>query len=215
MRGCGLLVSARGRPPPTWRCSIEAGAVVAELSDCWFRRVELTRRAAADEAVLRIDLVPAPLDEDAAPAVLAAIADILRPLAAISEAVAAAQAEQKLLLEALIASAALEALLGVVDAEIPFTIDEIVENGAIAADAAPLFESLIGLLQHFGAASQTDRVWTIRGRNDLPAVSEVWRLLLAEQPELVSELALIAAAAAELPGLLARRPRLRGPRRRR
>ncbi len=113
------------------------------------------------------------------------------------------RSKQKLLLEALIASAALEALLGVVDADVQFTIDEIVENGAIAADAAPLFESLLGLLRRFGAASQADRVWTIHGQSDLPAVSEVWRLLLAEQPELVSELALIAAAAEELPGLLA------------
>ena len=63
----------------------EAGAIVAELSDCWFRRVELTRRAAPDDAALRIDLVPAPLGEDAAPAVLAAIADIVGPLAAIPE----------------------------------------------------------------------------------------------------------------------------------
>ena len=63
----------------------EAGAIVAELSDCWFRRVELTRRAAPDEAALRVDLVPAPLGEDAAPAVLAAIADIVGPLAAIPD----------------------------------------------------------------------------------------------------------------------------------
>ena len=86
-------------------------------------------------------------------------------------------------------------MLRIVDAEIPFTIDELVENGAIAAGAAPLFESLLGLLERFGAASQADRVWPIDRKSDLPAVSEVWRLLLAEQPELVAELALIAAAA--------------------
>ena len=84
----------------------EAGAIVAELSDCWFRRVELTRRAASEDAASRIDLVPAPLGEDPAPAVLAAIADTVRPLAAIPEAEAAAQAEQKLLLDALVASVA-------------------------------------------------------------------------------------------------------------
>ena len=70
-------------------------------------------------------------------------------------------------------------------------------------DAAPLFEALLGLLERFGAVSQADLVWTIHRKSDLPSVPEVWRLLLAEQPELVSELALIAAAATELPGLLA------------
>ena len=35
------------------------GAAVAELSECWFRRVELTRAAALDERALRVDLVPA------------------------------------------------------------------------------------------------------------------------------------------------------------
>jgi hypothetical protein len=40
-----------------------AGDLVAELADCWFRRVELTRRATADERALRVDLVPSPLIE--------------------------------------------------------------------------------------------------------------------------------------------------------
>ncbi|MGE0259039.1 MAG: SDR family NAD(P)-dependent oxidoreductase [Alphaproteobacteria bacterium] len=180
----------------------KTGAVVAELSDCWFRRVELTRRTGPDEAALRVDLVPAPLREDMAPAVLSAVADILMPLATASDDDAAAKTETKLLLEALIAATAVEALRGIIDADDPFTIDEIIENGAIASDAVPLFESLLGLLRRLGAAAQADRVWTVYGRNDLPPVPEIWRLLLAEQPELVSELALIAAAAEELPGLL-------------
>ncbi len=189
----------------------EAGGVVAELSDCWFRRVELTRRLGPNETALRIDLVPAALREEAAPAVLSEIADILMPLAAVPGSDATLQAEQKLLLEALIASAALQALRGVVDADTQFTIDEIIQNGAIASDATPLFESLLGLLRRLGAASQADQVWTIHGQNDLPAVPEVWRLLLAEQPELVSELALVAAAAEELPSLLVAGPPLAAP----
>ena len=46
-----------------------------------------------------------------------------------------------------------------------------------------------------------------RGENDLPEIGEVWRLLLAEAPDLVAELALIAAAAEDLPRLLADGPR--------
>src|SRR5439155_14025261 len=44
-----------------------AGDVVAELADCWFRRVELTRQRPIDERALRIDLVPAPLFENYPP----------------------------------------------------------------------------------------------------------------------------------------------------
>ena len=185
----------------------ETGGIVAELSDCWFRRVELTRRAAPEDTALRIDLVPAPLGEAEAPAVLAAIADLVTPLLAVPEGVAATQREQKLLLDALVAAVALQSALSVVDADVPFAIDEVVEAGTIAADSAPIFEYLLGLLNRFGAASLNDRVWTVLGESDLPAIPEIWRLLLAESPDLVSELALIAAAAADLPGLLAEGPR--------
>src|SRR5262249_26060054 len=59
----------------------------------------------------------------------------------------------------------------------------------------------------FGAASEAENVWRIAGANDLPEVVEVWRLLLAEAPELVGELAQVASLAAELPRLLAEGPR--------
>ena len=49
----------------------EAGAVVAELEDCWLRRVELGRRVSADGRMFHVDLVPAPLAELDPPAVLA------------------------------------------------------------------------------------------------------------------------------------------------
>ena len=41
----------------------EAGDIVVELADCWFRRVDLNRRRAVDERALRVDLAPAPLTE--------------------------------------------------------------------------------------------------------------------------------------------------------
>jgi hypothetical protein len=58
-----------------------AGEIVGELSDCWFRRVELTRRGAPEDSALRIDLVPAPLAATANPAVLGRIGEIVARLA--------------------------------------------------------------------------------------------------------------------------------------
>ena len=53
----------RSRPTSFFRMT--RGDIVAELADCWFRRVELTRQRSVDERALRIDLVPAPLSKQA------------------------------------------------------------------------------------------------------------------------------------------------------
>ena len=56
----------------------EAGEIVAALTDCWFRRVELGRRGSAAERMLHVDLIPAPLIEDEAPTALESAARFWR-----------------------------------------------------------------------------------------------------------------------------------------
>ena len=185
----------------------ESGGVVADLFDCWFRRIELTRRGAPEDCALRLDLVPAPLSETAAPAILGRIGKIVAPLVDRAAGTSTRHSEHGLLLDALIASVGLEAVLAVVDPNVPFTIADAVEAGTIAPDARALFGYILRLLMRFGAASEAENVWRIAGANDLPEVVEVWRLLLAEAPELVGELAQVASLAAELPRLLAEGPR--------
>src|SRR5207248_4406608 len=90
-----------------------------------------------------------------------------------------------------------------VDPERSFKVDELIAAGAIATETFALFNYLLQLLVRFGAVSETEDGWRLAGDNDLPEFAEVWRLLLAEAPELVAELALVAAIAEELPGLLA------------
>ena len=184
-----------------------AGNGVAELSDCWFRRVELTRHSAPEDSALRIDLVPAPLVEATSPAVLGRTAEIVGRLLDRPAYSLARHQEQALLLDALIAAMAREAVLGVVDPDTSFAVEEVVEAGAIAPEAAALFGALLRVLAAVDAATQTGLQWSIAGDTELPEISEIWRLLLAETPDLVAELALIAAAAAELPQLLADGPR--------
>ncbi|HEV2300650.1 MAG TPA: SDR family NAD(P)-dependent oxidoreductase, partial [Stellaceae bacterium] len=75
----------------------EAGERVAEFADCRFRRVELTRPGMEAARMLRLDLVPALLDEPAKG--VRGIAEIPRRLAA-SLAADPARAEQRLLFEA-------------------------------------------------------------------------------------------------------------------
>jgi acyl transferase domain-containing protein/acyl carrier protein len=182
------------------------GAAVGEFADCWFRRVELIRRGSPQDAALRVDLVPSPLTAEPSPAGLGRIADIVRRLAG-GETAAARHAENALLLDALIAAVARQSVLSVVRAETPFTVDELVAGGTLSAEAVGLFGYLLRLLRRFAAADEAGRVWRIGGANDLPEIAEIWRMLLAEAPELVAELALIAGAAEELPALLANGPR--------
>src|SRR5206468_12289302 len=89
----------------------------------------------------------------------------------------------------------------------PFTIGELSESGQIAPGSVALTESMLRLLKRLGAASETASEWQLASPNDLPEVGDVWRLLLAESPDLVSELALVASAAEDLPKLLAGGPR--------
>jgi acyl transferase domain-containing protein/NADPH:quinone reductase-like Zn-dependent oxidoreductase/acyl carrier protein len=185
----------------------ETGQTIGELSDCWFRRIELSRRGSPEDSALRVDLVPAPLVDAAGPAVLKRIGELVAPLVEKTAEANGRSDEHTLLLDALIASVALQSVLLAVDPDVPFTLDAVVDGGAIASDAAPLFGSLLGLLARFGAASESGGRWRILAANDLPDIAEVWRLLLAEAPELVAELALIAAAGEELPCILADGPR--------
>ncbi|MGE5271299.1 MAG: beta-ketoacyl synthase N-terminal-like domain-containing protein, partial [Thiohalocapsa sp.] len=211
------LAAPFGRPPHSARLRIsrvatrsaaadialydETGELVAELAECWFRRVELTRRGTPEDSALRIELVPAPLEEAPAPAVLAHVDRFVGDLIEPPEDPAAA-AERALLLDALVASVALEAVRSVIDPDVPFVTEEAVIAGAVAAESTALFEYLLRLLARFGAAAEEDRVWRLASAAELPEIADVWRLLLAETPELVAELALIAAAAEELPRLL-------------
>jgi phthiocerol/phenolphthiocerol synthesis type-I polyketide synthase C len=183
-----------------------AGEVIAELSDCWFARVALTRRGSADDRALRVDLVPAPRGEDAAPEVLARCGVVLSCLAAAREP-SPERREQALLLDALIGSLALRSMSRIAGARHPFSIAALVEAGLVAPASSGLAEALLRVLERFGAASEAGAEWRLEEAGDLPEIEEVWRLLLADAPDLIAELALIAAAVEDLPRTLADGPR--------
>ncbi|MBV9585665.1 MAG: SDR family NAD(P)-dependent oxidoreductase, partial [Alphaproteobacteria bacterium] len=179
-----------------------AGALIAEFSECWFRSVELNRSSAPEGRALRVDLIPAPLADMAAPGVLGRIGEIVTRLADRVSAASKTAAEHALLLDAMIGSIAYGAVTAVAAPATAFTIDQLVDAGTIVRDTVPLLDSLLRLLERFGAAHRTADGWALVGDNDLPDFAEVWRLLLAEAPELVAELALMAGMPEELPGLL-------------
>jgi phthiocerol/phenolphthiocerol synthesis type-I polyketide synthase C len=179
----------------------EAGAVVAELEDCWLRRVELGRRVSADGRLFHVDLIPAPLAELDCPVVLAQADAALARLAATREP-DLDQRDQALLLDALIGAGALPSLSELAVPGQRFTIDELIEVGRIAPASRVLVECLLAALERLGAATETEGEWRIDPASDLPNAAEIWRLLLADAPDLVGELALAANAFEDLPKIL-------------
>jgi acyl transferase domain-containing protein/acyl carrier protein len=188
----------------------ETGAAVAELADCWFRRVEMARRGTVDERVFRVDLMPAPLDPSPAPPVLQNAGTILARRAAADEPERDRQ-DHAPLLDALIGTVALHALRKFIEPDEVFTIDDLVDSGRIASASGGLASSLLWLLERLGAAAEEFGEWRLEPASDLPDAAEIWRLLLAEAPELVAELALVAAALEELPETLAAGPKIAVP----
>jgi acyl transferase domain-containing protein/acyl carrier protein/SAM-dependent methyltransferase len=183
----------------------EAETIVAELENCWLRRVEFGGRASADGHVFHVDLVPAPLGSlDAPPALRRAGATLAR-LAAAREP-DHERDDQALLLEALVGAAALPSLIELVEPRRTFTIGELIDSGRTARSARGLIECLLAALERLGAATESEGEWRIDAASDLPNAAEIWRLLLADAPELVAELALAANALEELPKILAGGP---------
>ncbi len=175
-----------------------AGAIVAEIEDCWLRRVDLGRRAAADGQMFHVDLVPAPRAEFAAPAVLEEAGAALAELAASRKA-EPQRHDQALLLDALIGVAALPPLTGWATPGGSFTIDELVDRAVVAPASRGLLECLLATLERLGAARDSHGEWRLDPANDLPDAGEIWRRLLADAPDLVAELALAATALETLP----------------
>jgi len=181
-----------------------SGELIAELLDCWLRRVELVGHGSANERILRAELIPAPLDEsvplssDRYGAVLSRLAKAREP--------DRARHEQALLLTALMASVAFRSMRRIVEPDCRFTIEELVERSLLAPASCGLAEYLLRLLEGFGVGAQDGLQWWIAASSDLPDAEEVWRLLLADAPDLVAELALVASALEGLPRALSDGP---------
>ena len=109
--------------------SNDSGDIIAELADCWFRRVELTRQRPVDERALRIDLIPAPLLEPGPPRGLADLPATLSRLAAVQKPSPLRQ-EQALLLDALIGSVTFQSLAKLVEPGRFFAVSELAEVGS-------------------------------------------------------------------------------------
>ena len=161
-----------------------AGGVVARIEDLWLQRIALPGPKPLAEEAFRFDWVPAP-SLGAAPAPIA-----LEPvLAAAREADAARDlGEAALLLEGYAAAAARPALAAAPPAPLPY------RRALLEAQAAA------------GLAEETPQGWRFLDDHPLPPAQDIWRAVLAEQPDLAQDLAWLARAAERLPEALGGTP---------
>ncbi len=182
-----------------------AGEVVAEVVECWLRRVDLTRRGNLEDRALRVDLVPSPLGEadtglrDRLGLLLVRLAG---PFAADRR-----RSDEAPLLEALVGSIGLSALRRLVLSDRPFSVRELVDAGRLSSASTGVAECLLRSLQRLGAASERGSEWQLEPAGELPEPSQIWRRLLADAPDLVAELSLAATSIDGLPKVLAAGPR--------
>lgn len=171
------------------------GNAVADIAQCWFRRVRLSLRQSDAERSFHFALAAMPRPgDDATPLFeIGTLTDELnlhtpRP------------SETALLFEGYIAAAAHQALRRKLPTAAPFAIDDLVDGGEIAPDAAPLVASLLHRLASQGAAmAEPGQQWRLKDAADLPDPSLIWRTVLAEGSDLAAELALAATASESLP----------------
>jgi acyl transferase domain-containing protein/NADPH:quinone reductase-like Zn-dependent oxidoreductase/NAD(P)-dependent dehydrogenase (short-subunit alcohol dehydrogenase family)/acyl carrier protein len=155
-----------------------AGRVAARVEEAVFQSFTLPGAVSPAEAASRIELIPAAEGPAPSPPLAPAIE------AARAEAARCDLSEASLLLEAFVAAAAQAAPLTTAAPEAgayqAFLRLALVEDGA--AEAAPAFRLVPDAA--------------------LPPAEEIWRSLLAEQPDLALDLAWIAEAAERLPEAL-------------
>jgi acyl transferase domain-containing protein/NADPH:quinone reductase-like Zn-dependent oxidoreductase/acyl carrier protein len=187
-----------------------SGHVVAELTECWLRRVDLNRRSSPDERAMRVDLDPLPLVESGGCGLSDRIAPIVEHHAS-SNAADNGRRDEAPLLDALIGTVGLAAFRRLGLSSSSFSLGQLVDAGRLSPASIGLAEHLLKLLLRLGAASVTGSQWRLEPAEDLPVPAQIWRLLLADAPDLAAELVLAASMIDGLPKVLSDGPRPQSP----
>jgi phthiocerol/phenolphthiocerol synthesis type-I polyketide synthase C len=167
------------------------GAVVAELRECWFVRVVLGARGAINEHLFHTAWIAATAPDGADPVVLPPPSDVSH-----------APAEVRLLADAFVATAALEAVRPYTDDRV-LSPQSLVRRGLLSAGARPLLDRIVRWLVEDGLAEQGENGDLRLTADDLPPAGAILQTLLFEMPAAIAETALLARAAEALPQALA------------
>jgi phthiocerol/phenolphthiocerol synthesis type-I polyketide synthase C len=175
-----VVLTRRGARSAAARITLRdaAGRVVARIEEAVFQRMALPGAATPAEAASRIELIPAAEGPSPPPALAPAL------LAARAHAAERDLSEASLLLEAYVAAAAQDVPL------------------AAAAPEAGAYQAFLRLALVEDGAAEAAPAFRLVPDAALPPADEIWRSVLAENPDLALDLAWIAEAAERVPDAL-------------
>lgn len=173
---------------------------IADIAECWFLRVRLNRRSGIGDRAFHFALTAVPRLENQGSPLLEGWPSLVKLQQ--SETADGAIEETALLMDAYCAAAAYKPVQAIAQARNEITVADLVSSGALAPESAPLFGSLLVLLERHGVASRTKQGWHIAAEMDLPQPELIWRTVVEGAPKLGVELALAATASVSLPQIL-------------
>ncbi|TBN48335.1 SDR family NAD(P)-dependent oxidoreductase [Hansschlegelia quercus] len=180
----------------------DAGAVIAVLADARFRAVTLTRRTPLER--LSYYYEPALVGqgvgaEDADPFTAQTLSARAAELELTGE---SERPEDDLLLEAFSVALAHQALAGLFGRKREAVLGALVNKGRLHAEAVPLANSLLSLLEHQGHATLAGETWTLAAKTGLPSPAEILRTVIADYPDRGAECVLATRSITLLPRVL-------------
>lgn len=203
------LISLRSMTPRSvaveFRLFDEDGNCVVALDDCRFRAVTLAQDRDQQDLAFRFVGIPLPgiSETDSSPAPAPASLRLALEKAELLRQEEQTPEESWLLLDGALRSIASATTAEVIGQEGDgFTLADLIATGRLAADAAPLFERLLRLLEEDGVVQQeAEGRWSLVGSSPYPAARDLLQVLAVDHPERLAEVALTARLMEILPDI--------------
>ncbi|WP_169568011.1 type I polyketide synthase [Sneathiella limimaris] len=182
-----------------FRLVAEDGSPVADLQDCRFRLFE-SQGQSKTPTLYQQNYVPTPLLEGHP--LPSGIEEANLPFEATSDASSYGE-EVAPLTDALISAFVLETLetLGA-NLKSGFRVLDLIATEQIDPAQSRFVNFLLNLLKEDGLLEREDDTWKLDEEAELFAASDIWRLLIADHPELLPELTMIGRTGQNLPEIL-------------
>lgn len=184
----------------------EAGTCTVALDDCRFRAMTMAQESHQQDLEFRFVASPLPSLNEADSSPTPPPATLRRALeqAELLRGEEETPEESWLLLDGAlraIASSAVNEIAGTDGAA--FSLDALVADGRLFAEAQPLFGRLLQLLEEDSAAQRDEAgLWTLASTSPYPPAQDLLQVLAVDHPERLAEVALAARLRELLPDIL-------------
>lgn len=184
------------------------GRVLAELEECRFRAIHLSRPAGSVPHYYEYRPLPMPRQEALAESPMPAPAELTyhvgRWLQEESDVLDRRAHFQQVmpLFDVLFGTYAYEAIQELAEHRSAFSLESLARVAHIDAARLPLLARILEILQEDGIVHEQDGEWILNDRIELPAAGDIWLSILGDHPAYLPELVLAGRCGSNLAGLL-------------